>query len=112
MESATQSLIKGMRSLDFKNTVVDLHSKKKTWKDIGIPESILFNLKDLQMDKPSIIQAQAIPMINSAAENYLFQAINGSGKTLAFGLPSIMRVDPSNPDIQVIIFANTRELIR
>lgn len=42
----------------------------------------------------------------------MFQATNGSGKTLAFGIPSIMAVDPSIDGIQVIILANTRELIR
>jgi superfamily II DNA/RNA helicase len=48
------------------------------------------------MDKPSIIQAAAIPKINgNKQENFLFQAINGSGKTLAFSIPAIMRVDPT-----------------
>lgn len=42
----------------------------------------------------------------------LFQAINGSGKTLAFGIPALMRVDQSDPNIQVLIMANTRELLR
>jgi superfamily II DNA/RNA helicase len=45
-------------------------------------------------------------------ENYLFQAINGSGKTCAFTVPSLMRIDTSIDAIQVIILANTRELIR
>lgn len=65
------------------------------------------------MNKPSIIQAHAIPRINDQlGENFLFQASNGSGKTLAFGIPSIMRVDPNIEGVQVIIIANTRELIR
>ena len=38
--------------------------------------------------------------------------MNGSGKTLAFGVPSLLRVDPSIPKVQVFIIANTRELIR
>lgn len=42
----------------------------------------------------------------------MFQAINGSGKTLAFGVPAIMKCDPEIKSIQVIIIANTRELIR
>ena len=65
------------------------------------------------MDKPSIIQAFAIPKIlEEPTQSFLFQAKNGSGKTLAFGVPSIMRVDPEIKAIQVIIIANTRELIR
>jgi len=47
------------------------------------------------MDKPSIIQAFSIPKIlEEPPVNYLFQAINGSGKTLAFGIPAIMKSDP------------------
>ena len=65
------------------------------------------------MDKPSIVQANAIPKITeSPNDNFLFQAINGSGKTLSFGIPAILRVDPSIQGVQVIIIANTRELIR
>lgn len=65
------------------------------------------------MDKPSIIQAAAVPKIlASPQDNFLFQAINGSGKTLSFGVPAILTVDASIAAVQVIIIANTRELIR
>ena len=91
----TKSLIKGMRELGFKNIVTDMQSKKKTWADINVPEQLLNRLNDLAMDKPSIIQAFSIPKIlEEPPVNYLFQAINGSGKTLAFGIPAIMKSDP------------------
>lgn len=44
--------------------------------------------------------------------NFMFQAINGSGKTGAFAVPTLMKIDTSIPKIQVIILANSRELIR
>jgi superfamily II DNA/RNA helicase len=67
----------------------------------------------MKMDKPSIIQSISIPKIlEKSDQNFLFQASNGSGKTLAFGIPSIMRVDPEINGVQVLIIANTRELIR
>ena len=69
-------------------------------------------LQDLKMDKPSIIQAAAVGRIMKEPDNFLFQAVNGSGKTLAFGLPSIMKVNKDIPNCQVLIIANTRELIR
>jgi superfamily II DNA/RNA helicase len=50
--------------------------------------------------------------MNEAETNFVFQAINGSGKTLSFGIPSIMKVNPEINNIQVVILANTRELIR
>jgi len=50
--------------------------------------------------------------MDNPKENYLFQSINGSGKTLSFGLPAIMKVDPTLNAVQVLIMGNTRELIR
>jgi ATP-dependent RNA helicase DeaD len=38
--------------------------------------------------------------------------MNGSGKTAAFGIPAIMAVDPKISETQVLIIANSRELIR
>ena len=62
--------------------------------------------------KPSIIQSVSIPNVMTSTDNFLFQAINGSGKTGAYGVPSIMKVDKDVKKIQIIILANTRELIR
>ena len=46
--------------------------------------------------KPSIIQGASIPHVLANPEtNFMFQAVNGSGKTGAFAIPSLMRVDPS-----------------
>ena len=50
--------------------------------------------------------------MNNPEVNYAFQAKNGSGKTGAFVVPSLMKVDTSINKVQVIILANTRELIR
>ena len=47
------------------------------------------------MHKPSITQSKAIPCIlKDRSKNFMFQALNGSGKTLAFGVPAIMCVNP------------------
>ena len=62
---------------------------------------------------PSLIQAKAIPeIINNRGENFIFQAMNGSGKTGAYAIPAIMIIDRSVNEIQVLILASTRELIR
>jgi superfamily II DNA/RNA helicase len=108
-----EDLVTGMRQLGNKNIVVDYQDKKVTWQELGIPEDIVNGLSDKKMDKPSIIQAASYPRIMEHRDkDYLFQAANGSGKTLAFGIPAIMSVDPEVEKVQVIIVANTRELIR
>jgi ATP-dependent RNA helicase DDX6/DHH1 len=50
--------------------------------------------------------------MENSSENFLFQSINGSGKTGAFLIPSLMKIKESVRKPQVIVFANTRELIR
>jgi superfamily II DNA/RNA helicase len=50
--------------------------------------------------------------MDNPTKNYAFQAINGSGKTGAFLVPSLLRVQVDVPKIQVVIFAHSRELIR
>lgn len=102
-----------MRQLDFKKTTVNLESKRATWESLGVPREIEDGLLTMAFAKPSIIQAVSIPQVMAEREsNFLFQAINGSGKTGAFAVPSLMIVDPKVPKIQVLILANTRELMR
>ena len=96
-----------------KNTVQNLESRKETWNSLNVPENIEAGLAKLHYFKPSIIQAHAIPnVMGNPTLNYAFQAKNGSGKTGAFVVPSLMKIDTSILKVQVIILANTRELIR
>jgi superfamily II DNA/RNA helicase len=65
--------------------------------------------------KPSIIQARTIPAIMEKGEirhNFIFQSMNGSGKTGAFVIPAIMTIDPNVNAYQIVMVCNTRELHR
>ena len=96
-----------------KTTVQDLQSKKKTWESMEIPAEIIAGLAKLNYFKPSIIQAHSIPLVkNNPSTNYAFQAMNGSGKTGAFVVPALMKVEPDVPKIQIIILCHSRELIQ
>ena len=102
-----------MRSLEFKQIVVDFQSTKQTWDTLNVPADLQEGLNMMAYKRPSIIQAVSIPAVMTKADtNFLFQAINGSGKTGAYGVPSLMKVDKAVKKTQVIILANTRELIR
>ena len=90
-----------------------MESKKQTWQTLQVPENIVQGLSTLAYYKPSIIQAVSIPKVMASQDsNFAFQAMNGSGKTGAFVIPALMRVDPTIVKIQVIILAYSRELIR
>ena len=74
-----------------------------------LPEAIVRAVTELGYETPSPIQAAAIPKL-LAGENVLGQAQTGTGKTGAFALPLLARLDPTQNDPQILVLAPTREL--
>lgn len=77
---------------------------------LGLSPDILKALGDLGFESPSPIQAQAIPALLTDANDLIGLAQTGTGKTAAFGLPLLERIDPEYPHTQALILAPTREL--
>ena len=80
-----------------------------TFADLGLHPSILAALTAVGYEEPSPIQAQAIPMI-MAGHDMIGQAQTGTGKTAAFALPILSKIDPARREPQALILAPTREL--
>ncbi|MDC3418120.1 DEAD/DEAH box helicase [Aquibacillus salsiterrae] len=80
-----------------------------TFLDVGISEQLSSILKNNGIDQPTPIQAQAIPSILNK-KDIIGQAQTGTGKTLAFLLPILTRIDPSKEEVQALIVSPTREL--
>jgi ATP-dependent RNA helicase DeaD len=76
---------------------------------LGLHPNILAALTTVGYEEPSPIQAQAIPVI-LAGHDMIGQAQTGTGKTAAFALPLLSKVDPAKREPQVLILAPTREL--
>lgn len=70
---------------------------------------ILRAIKEMGFTKLSPIQEQAIPCLLNG-DDIIGQAQTGTGKTAAFGIPAIQRIDPELKKLQVIILCPTREL--
>lgn len=84
----------------------------KQWSDLELDENTEKNLQAQNYLAPSKIQGYAIPLImHEPHENLIAQAHNGSGKTVAFILGSMSRVDTDSEQIQVIILGHTREMV-
>lgn len=89
----------------------------KDWDKLKVPDALKRRLIQLGFKCPSKIQASVIPL--SKKNSVFAQSQNGSGKTLAFLIPSILEVNTSLPTVtsdnkycpQVIIIADTRPLI-
>ncbi|MES9955608.1 MAG: DEAD/DEAH box helicase [Sedimenticola sp.] len=77
--------------------------------NLGLIEPVLKALDDVGYETPSPIQAQTIPHILNGSD-LLGQAQTGTGKTAAFALPLLSRIDLSKKDPQVLVLAPTREL--
>ena len=78
------------------------------WEGV-IDERIMRAIRDMGFDKLSPIQEQAIPALLEGRD-IIGQAQTGTGKTAAFGIPVLMKVDPENRKLQSIILCPTREL--
>ena len=81
-----------------------------SFKDLGLSGDILKGLDELGFKEPSEIQAQAIPYLLDGSNDLIGLAQTGTGKTAAFGIPLLERVDINDPSTQALILAPTREL--
>ncbi|BAP58432.1 DEAD/DEAH box helicase [Candidatus Tachikawaea gelatinosa] len=77
--------------------------------DLGLKQSILSVLKDIGYIKPSPIQSACIPYLLSGRD-VLGMAQTGSGKTAAFSLPMLNKIDPLLKSPQILVLTPTREL--
>jgi len=79
------------------------------FEDFNLSKELLHAIKDLGFEEPTPIQALAIPKLELGMD-VTGQAQTGTGKTAAFALPAIEKIDPDNLSVQTIILAPTREL--
>lgn len=76
---------------------------------LGLSPLLLKALQDVGYEQPSPIQAQSIPIL-LAGHDLLGLAQTGTGKTAAFALPLLSRLDPQHKGVQIVVLTPTREL--
>lgn len=76
---------------------------------LGISDELIPALLAKNFQTPSTIQTLAIPLLLSGEKDVIGQALTGTGKTAAFGLPVIQTIQPGKVP-QALILAPTREL--
>ncbi len=82
---------------------------KTKFEELGLKDSILKSINDLNFENPSDIQEKSIP-VSLQGYDIIGQAQTGTGKTLAFGAPILSNMGPKGGAIQTLILAPTREL--
>ncbi|KKI92212.1 DEAD/DEAH box helicase [Bacillus sp. SA1-12] len=80
-----------------------------TFQDLGLSSSLMQSISKMGFEEPSPIQAQTIPL-GLQNKDVIGQAQTGTGKTAAFGIPLIEKIDVKNNNIQAVVVAPTREL--
>ncbi|MBU0476021.1 MAG: DEAD/DEAH box helicase [Bacteroidetes bacterium] len=83
----------------------------KSFEEIGIEKNILTAIEELGFENPMPVQEKVIPhLLSDNKADIVALAQTGTGKTAAFGLPLIQRVDTSSNKTQHLIISPTREL--
>lgn len=79
------------------------------FEELQLDERIIRAITEMGFEEASPIQAQAIPVVLEGRD-MIGQAQTGTGKTAAFGLPLLQKVDPKVKKLQAIVLLPTREL--
>lgn len=80
------------------------------FRELGLEGEILKGIEDLGFETPSPVQEKVIPVILGGENDLVALAQTGTGKTAAFGLPLLQKLETSLTEIQVLILSPTREL--
>ena len=80
-----------------------------SFSDMALPSAVLEQLNAMGFETPTPIQQQSIPALLEG-NDVLGEAQTGTGKTAAFGLPALAKIDPSLKQTQVLVVTPTREL--
>lgn len=83
-----------------------------TFQELGIPADLIRGLEELGIITPTEVQEKAIPFLMENGGDLIAQAQTGTGKTAAFGLPLLTKIDPKAKEIQGLVIAPTRELAK
>lgn len=79
------------------------------FEELNLDAKILRAVTDMGFEAASPIQGKAIP-VELEGKDIIGQAQTGTGKTAAFGIPLLQKVDPKNKKLQAVVLCPTREL--
>jgi ATP-dependent RNA helicase DeaD len=89
-----------------------IETDMSTFQELGIPADLIQGLDELGIITPTDVQLQAIPFLMENGGDLIAQAQTGTGKTAAFGLPLLTKINSKSREIQGLVIAPTRELAK
>ena len=82
----------------------------KTFEELGVSEDIRKAIEELGFENPMPVQEEVIPYLLGNRNDVIALAQTGTGKTAAFGIPILQKIDPKSRDTQALVLSPTREL--
>lgn len=82
----------------------------KTFEELGVSEEIRRAIEEMGFEHPMPVQEEVIPFLLGVNNDVVALAQTGTGKTAAYGLPVLQKIDASRTDTQALILSPTREL--
>lgn len=82
----------------------------KTFEELGVSGEILRAITEMGYESPMPVQEEVIPYLLGNNNDVVALAQTGTGKTAAYGLPVLQKIDTSRNEVQAVIMAPTREL--
>lgn len=107
VERAVDNLVTTLQTVEVKlaDKQADVNSplfSAKTFEQLGLDEALLKGLYAMKFVKPSKVQERALPLLlSNPPQNMIAQSQSGTGKTAAFSLTMLSRVDPDLDAVQV-----------
>jgi len=83
-----------------------------TFLELGVKQYLVKALEELGIKNPTDIQQKSIPILLKSHTDFVGLAQTGTGKTAAYGLPILHKIDTNSNDIQALILSPTRELVQ
>jgi ATP-dependent RNA helicase DeaD len=87
----------------------EIDTDSVSFSDLGLSEPLVQTITELGYEAPTPIQASVIPLLLDGRD-VIGQAQTGTGKTAAFALPILDRLDPARREVQALVLTPTREL--
>lgn len=94
---------------DTKNVRAKAAPRTGAFAQFEFPPFLYEGLRRAEFDEPTSVQAEAIPTL-MGGKDLVVQSQTGSGKTAAFGLPMLARIQRQSRDLQALVMVPTREL--
>ncbi len=82
----------------------------KTFEELGVSEEIRRAITELGFESPMPVQEEVIPYLLGNNNDVVALAQTGTGKTAAYGIPVLQKLDPEDRSTQALILSPTREL--